>query len=144
MSNKTPGKKGIFNWLIHWWPTVLAFGLVLWLTLAPNPVPDEDIPIFPGADKIVHAIMMGGLTGIILFDYNRAKTRPSEDIPFDVICITGIAMLVFCILDEIAQTSMGLGRSGDFWDFVADSVGILLACVLAKPIIRYLHSLLTK
>ena len=41
--------------------SVVCIIAVLYLTLVPRPLPDMDIPLFPGADKVVHAIMMMGV-----------------------------------------------------------------------------------
>ena len=34
--------------------SVVCIIAVLYLTLVPRPLPDMDIPLFPGADKVVH------------------------------------------------------------------------------------------
>ena len=53
------------------WPGVLTAvvaGAILWLTLAPQPLPEADIPVFEGADKVVHGLMFGGLVFAMVFD----------------------------------------------------------------------------
>lgn len=56
--------------------TAIVTAAVLYLTLVPKPLPDNDIEWFEGADKVVHAIMMLGITGSLGLDYMR-PIRPS-------------------------------------------------------------------
>lgn len=51
--------------------TAIVTAAVLYLTLVPKPLPDNDIEWFEGADKVVHAIMMLGITGSLGLDYMR-------------------------------------------------------------------------
>lgn len=51
-----------------WLLTTLTVLAILWLTLAPHPLPDNDIPTFEGIDKVVHACMFGGLYFMICLD----------------------------------------------------------------------------
>ena len=46
--------------------TVVA--AVLYLTLAPKPLPDNDINWFKHTDKIVHAVMMAGVYLAVALD----------------------------------------------------------------------------
>lgn len=52
----------------EWWPTALTLSAVLYATLWPDPVGASEVMLFPGADKLIHAIMMGGLASAVLFD----------------------------------------------------------------------------
>lgn len=115
-----------------WWPSAIVLGAVLWLTLAPHPVPENDIVLFPGADKLVHALMMGGLTLTILFDMSRQGKWRFNRISIKPIIIVGIGVIIFSLADEWAQSAMRLGRTGDIFDFIADMTGVALACMAAK------------
>ena len=55
---------------------MVTLAAVLWLTLAPQPLPDLDVPPFDGLDKVMHAVMMGGLAGAFMFDWRYAKATP--------------------------------------------------------------------
>ena len=57
--------------LRRYWPSMVTLAAVLWLTLAPQPLPDLDVPPFDGLDKVMHAVMMGGLAGAFMFDWRR-------------------------------------------------------------------------
>lgn len=125
-------------WLWHWWPTMLTLGMVLWLTLSPDPVPEEPSFTFPGMDKVVHGIMMFGLTSVAIFDSKRATTARGEKLPARTVVVICLAMVVFSIADEMAQSAMGLGRQGDVMDFLADIAGIALAGLTAPRIVNWL------
>ena len=56
-------------------PTATVLVAILYLTLLPQPLGEEDISLFDGADKMAHFIMFGGLTGTFLFDRFRIS-RP--------------------------------------------------------------------
>lgn len=123
------------GFVYRWWPTALTLCAVLWLTLAPDPVPDTDVPLFPGVDKLVHAIMMGGLTGAVLFDWQRAEPGKESRLSWRTVLVVALVMLVFSAVDEWAQGAMALGRSTDPLDFAADAAGIAVASLAAPPLI---------
>jgi len=127
---------GVMDFIRRWWPTILTLGLVLWLTLAPDPVPTEDLPLFPGADKLVHAIMMGGLAGAVMFDYERDGVRRAQRLTPKVVRTVVLCMAFFCAIDEWAQGEMGLGRSTDILDLLADWVGVVVAAIVTPPLLR--------
>lgn len=107
-----------------WLFTLLTVALILWLTLAPEPVGDVDIPLFPGADKLVHAIMFGFLNLVVLFDLCRAHRWRYVATGW-ILLITLLAAL-FGVGIEYLQRAMGIGRSLEAADMLADSAGALL------------------
>ena len=143
-----------------WWPTALTLGAVLWLTLAQDPVPDlKEVPLFPGADKVVHFIMFGGLTGVVILDTVRLRrARLRQDIAEEgdagaprtkkerrllkpaFLIILGVVMVALAWGDELAQDAMGLGRARDVMDFLADTGGIITALIIAEPVCSWLLS----
>lgn len=108
---------------IRWWPTILCLAAILWLTLAPHPVPDTRIELFEGADKVVHGIMFFVLTVFILGDIGNYYLR----LNFTDCLFTGICIVIFAGADEWAQGAMGLGRTAETADFLADLAGIAAA-----------------
>lgn len=114
-----------FKQLIAIWPawivSILTILAILWLTLAPKPLGEEPPPLFPGADKIAHAIMFGGLSVTLLFDWQRKhKWKP---ITFSLAFLFALFSAVFGLVIEVAQSGMGLGRSFEFGDVIADTAG---------------------
>lgn len=107
---------------------MLTVLLILWLTLARDPVGDIDLPLFPGADKIAHGIMFGFLTFVLMVDYSHQhgwrKVRSWEA------AVAALASTSFGIVIEIAQREMDNGRSFDILDIAADVVGSLTVAVI--------------
>lgn len=101
----------------------LATGVVLYMCLAPT----RDVP---GAsllwDKAEHAITWAILTGSGLV---LSPRRPR-------------AILLFCLGlgagIEVLQATMGFGRSGDWRDLAADSLGAGLALLVWMSLRRWL------
>lgn len=118
--------------LKRWWPTLLTLTVVLYATLWPDPAGSGVGLLFEGADKLIHAIMMGGLLSAIFFDRRRSDHRLTR--VFKLWSV--VAMFVFSALDEIAQDVMLLGRSFDILDILADWVGIIIALMSAPPVIN--------
>ena len=111
--------------IVNWLPTAVVTAAVLWLTLAPVPVPYTGVHLFEGADKVVHFLMFFGLTVIVLLDLKRHKGALT---PKAMIAVWAIVTL-FAGADEAAQSSMGLGRTSDILDFASDCAGVLTATV---------------
>lgn len=114
--------------------TGLTLALILWLTLAPKPVGDFDMPIFPGADKIVHAIMFGWLTLMFVIDLH--KHSHASKLSAIAIILCALTSLTIGGLIEILQQWMNIGRGMEFDDFLADAVGSLIVAAAILVIRR--------
>lgn len=108
---------------IRWWPTLLVLAAILWLTLAPHPLPENHIELFEGADKIVHCLMFLTLTLAFLFDLSDYKNKLS----WAGVTISSICIMIFAAFDEWMQGAMAMGRTTEVYDFIADCAGIALA-----------------
>lgn len=110
-------------------PTGLLSGVtvavILWLTLAPHPAGDLELPLFPGADKIVHMIMFGFLTLVVLLE--TMKYRKWQFLPLVTVGIIAILVSLFGVGIEFAQRAMGLGRGLEILDMLADAAGAMAA-----------------
>lgn len=122
------------NIFCHWWPSGLVIIVVLYLTCWPDPLPSETIPIFPGADKLFHAIMFGGIVGALDFDYFRVH----RVLPYSIKLCFAFCAIALGAVTELIQSIEIIGRSCDFFDFCADIVGVLIAFFSAPPVIRSL------
>lgn len=123
-------------------PTVIVTAAILWLTLAPHPLPDNDMPMIPGLDKVVHACMFGGLYFIAALDLAIGRTRRKKAVfPLlkrtTALCLA-LSVAAFGGIIELAQGAMGLGRGCDPADFVADAAGVALAVWLTPRVVRLL------
>ncbi len=105
--------------------TVLLVEVTLWLTLAPKPLGDDPPPLFPGADKLAHALMFMAICGASLYEQKllgRLRTR--------TIVINAIATALFGLLTEIGQALLNQGRAFEWGDIAADATGAFLAAAL--------------
>lgn len=113
-----------------WTFTFIILCVILWLTLAPHPLGETDFPMFPGADKIVHALMFGGLAVTGLFDWSRVHGW--EAVPGIWAWSITLASIVVGIDIEFAQESMAYGRRLETGDMIADGIGSVLALIVWK------------
>lgn len=120
--------QSIIGKLPPWSLTTVTTVAILWLTLAPRPLGDMKPELFPGADKVVHAVMFGWLLLMICVDKSRSRSRHALHIVFVVMAM--LAVIAFGALIEIAQDRMGAGRSFDPYDILADATGSVLTAAL--------------
>lgn len=118
-------------------PTTIVVAAIFYLTLVPKPLPDNDMMLIPGMDKIVHAIMFGGLTLTAGVDMAR---RSHELTPVASRGLVSIVIIValFGGAIEIAQDAMNLGRGGDLLDWLADMAGAVVFALAVNPLIRFI------
>lgn len=101
---------------------------VLYLTLAPRPFGSVRIPLFEGADKVVHFMMFFAMAFAYHFDFRRGKK------PVDEARLMGwifVSLSAFGGLIELAQWKMRMERSGDWYDLLADIAGAVYGIILA-------------
>lgn len=75
-----------------------------------------DVPLFPYADKFIHAGMYAGFTFLMLWAWRSKLTGIKQLWPFIIVVAWGLFM-------EIMQWYMHLGRSFDLRDELADCLG---------------------
>ncbi len=92
------------------WATVIMI-----LCVMRPPSTDLDLPTIPHLDKIVHFGMYFVLSLLLLA---ALKSTKLENIHFKTITIA----ILYGVLIEIIQDNLGY-RSGDIFDFVANSIG---------------------
>lgn len=105
---------------------------ILYLMLTPHPPKPENLPMFEGADKVVHACMMGGLMLTAVFDRVRAgMSRTAAGI-----AATALWVMAFGVYSELLQGALTANRTADILDVAADWAGTLLAATGAWQIIQ--------
>ena len=126
----------LINRLLHlippYQPTMVVLTAVLYLTLLPRPLGEEEIFLFDGADKVVHFIMFGGLTGSFIFDRYRIERKLS----LRSALLTALISSLLGAVIEYMQCAMQMGRSGnDIYDIMANTLGSFAAV----PVCVWLH-----
>ena len=87
------------------------------------PIPDvkmaEDIPL---ADKWTHMLMYGTLTAVLWIEHLRAgrSLSPAK------VCLLFLAPVAMGGLLELAQAYLTTCRSGEWLDFVANTIGVCI------------------
>lgn len=107
--------------------SAVVTAVVLYLTLAPRPFGSVRIPLFEGADKVVHFMMFFAMAFAYHFDFRRGKK------PIDEARLMGwifVSLSAFGGLIELAQWKMRMGRSGDWYDLLADIAGAVYGIIL--------------
>lgn len=120
--------------MLKYWPTVLCVAVILYATLTADPTAGAELPLVPYLDKIIHAVMFGGLAGAAAFDWQRAhRAEPIGRRRMALICC-------LCLLgggaDELAQGLLTEARTAEWADLAADALGIAVAFFAAPPAVR--------
>ncbi|HIY50284.1 MAG TPA: hypothetical protein H9834_10790 [Candidatus Barnesiella excrementavium] len=107
-------------------PTLFVFLVIAYLSLARDPIHADRIHLFEGADKVVHGCMYLGLVVVGCYDMYRLGFRFTP---------RRLALWLFVAIAwggvmELLQGAMGLGRSADWFDFLANSCGALSGLLL--------------
>ena len=111
---------------VRYYPFTLFIAVCI-ILLSLLPIPDMNMGVeVPLADKWTHMVMYGALTLAIWFDYRRCHQRLEVGKLFLFAFLAPIAMGG---LLELAQLYLTTCRSGEWLDFVANSIGVCLGCV---------------
>lgn len=120
------------RFLSRYWPTLCVAAVILYATLSSDPLPETELPPLPYLDKLVHAIMFGGLCGAWFFDLYRSGHALGVR--------TRLAVTAICIaaggLDELMQLALTDNRAADILDWGADILGVAVAFFAAPPAVR--------
>ena len=116
-------------------PTAIVLALLFYLTLVPQPLPPIEVPML-NADKIVHMVMMWGVSFTIMFDYKRRERQ--RVLPLSVKLYVMLVTIALGALIELAQGTSLIHRGCDLWDGVANALGCVLAFFSVPPILRRL------
>lgn len=115
-------------------PTILVCTLVLILSVINTGVlPKTDVP---SADKIVHTIMYFGITLILMLNQTRYLR---EVISRKQMWFAFLFSVSFGTLMEIIQHFLPW-RSGSIYDFIANTIGVIIAIVVMLIATHYYKS----
>lgn len=117
--------------LKKYWPTFIVVSVIIYATLNDDPIA-PDFPAIPYLDKLIHAIMFGGLLSAWSFDLCRA----GHALHMRLLIMVAIVCIFAGAVDEVFQHYFTAARSGDVFDWFADVFGILVAFFTAPSAIR--------
>lgn len=119
--------KQIFG-LIKRYPLSVALMVVIWVLCLIPTFPETPLSRFSLIDKWTHLVMYGTLVAVIWWEYLRQHTTRSAGRLF---LLAFLAPVVMSGLVELAQAyCTGGRRSGEWFDFVANSVGVVLGTLI--------------
>jgi len=110
---------------------LIAAGIFVLSIIPPDIAGQQKSMLFPGFDKIIHAIMYGTLTFFALNEY-RIRLKPA----FLTLLLILLSVWVYSILMELIQFFFINSRSGDFLDALANLAGILFVTALMLGVKR--------
>ena len=109
------------------YPLSLLCILLIWvLSLTPF-FPETPLDDVEFIDKWTHLVMYGGTCSVIWWEYQRSH----QSIEWrKVVLLAIVGMILLGGLMELLQASCTTTRSGEWFDFWADCVGVLLGNAL--------------
>lgn len=116
-------------------PSVVVLLLLFYLTLVPQPLPPIDMHIL-NVDKLVHVVMMGGVSFVIMFDLKRRERQ--RELPLSERLCVLVGTIALGALIELAQGTELIHRGCDVWDGVANAVGSVVAFFVTPVVLRKL------
>ena len=129
----------IKKFLGTYWKSILIISGILYLSFAP-PSTFKGVPSFENEDKLVHIIMYGGLTCVLIFDFRKyAKKYQLSTLAFILICLLTPVILGGVV--EILQPMYFAPRTAEWLDWFSDITGVLLGWLAMKLIVLRLFKL---
>ncbi len=108
------------------YPVTLLLAVVIVL-LSMLPMPDLKVGVeVPLADKWTHMVMYGVLTLVVWVEYRRSHDRPDW---LRLLLLAFVAPIVMGGVLELAQANLTTCRSGEWLDFVANTIGVCLGAL---------------
>lgn len=113
----------------NYWKSIINGFLILFLSFA-APSTFSEIPPFEFTypDKIVHIIMYGALTMALLLDFKKNNNLNSKKLNFVLFCI--LFPIIYGGVIEIVQSAYFPPRTGDWFDWIADIIGVMMALMM--------------
>ena len=104
------------------YPGILCGIVILILTGLPGSLFPHTKPIV-GLDKVVHALMYAGFAFACLWGYRKQFVSNGLAYRRKAIVLTLIISIAYGGLTELMQEYLVKSRTGDWFDFLADSIG---------------------
>lgn len=109
---------------LRYWLPVLAHAAFIFYLSSRSTFPVEP-PAIPQLDKLVHACLFGLLALLLLRAITQGRLRNAS---YKEMLITILLVSFYGMTDEVHQMFVPY-RNPCVWDWVADTVGAMLACV---------------
>ena len=97
--------------------------------------PSLDVPVFLGFDKVAHLCMYGGLSGMLWIEFFR-NHRVYGTIGWHAWMGAFVCPIAMSGVIELLQEYCTTYRGGDWFDFLANITGVVIATLIANCVIR--------
>ena len=119
--------------LSHYPLSLLCLSLVWYLSFFFLP-PDTPLNNVAFIDKWTHFVMYGGTCGVIWWEYLRChKTLDG----WKLLMLAVLGPIVMGGVIELMQKYCTTNRSGEWLDFLADSIGVVLGALFGLAVYRF-------
>ena len=114
--------------LIARYPLSAALIVAIWVMCLTPWIPETPLNDVSLIDKWTHLVMYGTLTAVIWWEYLRQHPQPESR---RLLLLAFLAPVAMGGMVELAQAYCTAGhRSGDWLDFLANSLGVVLGTLL--------------
>lgn len=118
--------------------TIITVALIWYLCFFTPPSTKLDNVV--GFDKVVHFGMYAFLETVAILEHWRYKRKNDKQNQAFKFCHQAILFVLMSGVIEILQeTCTGGRRSGDIWDFMANSLGVVCALLIIPRIVKILQ-----
>lgn len=119
--------QAIWNFIKYTWAPFIVAAIIFYLCclISADDIPETEFKLFVHADKLVHYLMFFGLALVASCNYvflNKGKIIILKMIIFAI-----LLPIIYGGVIEIIQFEYFPERSGDWFDFLADSLGAISA-----------------
>lgn len=112
--------------IIKKYPVSIAVAVAIWV-LCMMPIPETPLSGISLIDKWTHFVMYGVLTMVMLWERGRKPSTPEAAPPLWLMLLIPTVMGG---LIELAQKYLTTCRSGEWLDFVGDTIGVVIGAIL--------------
>ena len=124
----------VFRIISQYWKTISWAVIIFFLSSLSVPkIPGAKLIDIPHFDKFVHFSLYAVLLTLWLIDYFKVTKNPLKR----TVLIIIIASVLYGGIMEVIQKVLLQGRSGDFFDFLANTLGIFTALLMFRYITIY-------
>ena len=111
--------------------SILIIGIILFLSFF-NP-PETPLNEVNNIDKVLHFIMYFAFCSVLWFEYFRSHVQsdPKRLVPWAI-----VAPIIFSGLIEIGQQTLTPTRAADWYDFLFNTLGCLVAALFSLVVTR--------